>query len=112
MNMRSRAVRYVAVFWICSWGAATWGQSSAPATTMASSRPTTGPASQPIVVPDLKTLLSPKQSEMVMVAERYDVDRRTLGRFYDLPLAASRIERLRKFDQGWMAALGRIHAEK
>src|SRR5437899_1649996 len=114
MRNKSCAIGWFCSLLICIGNAAALAQVSEPATrpstAITSTRPTTAPATQPIVVPDLRTLLSAPQSQIAMVSERYDVDRRTLARFYDLPLAPTRIERLRKFDQSWQAALARIDA--
>ncbi len=64
-------------------------------------------AAQPSVasVPaDLSALLTPKQSEMRVVAQRYEADRNQLSRFYHA-ISSTRFARLKRFDQDWTAAL-------
>ncbi len=85
---------------------------------------------QPADVPaDLRPLLTPRQSELQLVAQRYALDRQTLdgnyaGSFERLavpatdplrtgdrpPLSRARLARLKRFDQNWEQALGRLDA--
>jgi hypothetical protein len=89
-------------------------------------------AAQAAEVPtDLRPLLTPKQSELRLVAHRYALDRQTLdanyaGSFDRLglaandplrtgdrpPLSRARLARLRSFDQNWTAALGRLDTSR
>ena len=94
-------------------------------------------AQEPAVPADLKPLLAAPQSEMRMVVQRYDLDRSTLSGNYahgsgrgggrggrggapaagpapagPVPMSPARIARLKRFDQRWQTALGRIDAAK
>jgi hypothetical protein len=91
------------------------------------------PSAQDRGVPtDLTPLLAPKQSEMRLVVQRYNLDRTTLSGNYAngsaargggrgargatppvpqpelVPVSPGRIARLKRFDASWLAALGRI----
>ncbi|MGA2585526.1 MAG: DUF885 family protein [Candidatus Aminicenantales bacterium] len=66
---------------------------------------------QPPAVPaNLNALLTPKQSEMRIVTQRYEADRAELSRFYHV-LSANRFSRLKRFDMDWAAALDELKAD-
>src|SRR5262249_30357302 len=50
-------------------------------------QPVTNAAASPNTVPDLRTLLSPPQNEMRVVAQRYQADRGNLSRYYSVTLS-------------------------
>lgn len=68
------------------------------------SQTTTPPAA---VSADLRALLTPAQSEMIIVARRYQSDRDLLRRFYDV-VSSDRFARLKRFDVDWAAELDKI----
>ncbi len=72
-------------------------------------RPQTPQLSAPLrVAPaDLRPLLAPPQSEMRLVADRYEADRDQLARFYYLA-SPVRFGRLMRFDLDWETALAGI----
>ena len=67
----------------------------------------------PQTVPaDLRQLLTPRESEMRIVTQRYNSERRELDGFYDDPLSIQRIAKLKRFDIQWTEALGRLDARR
>lgn len=70
-------------------------------------RPPQRPAPPREAPADLKPLLTPAQSEMRLVADRYAADRDELSRFYRLA-SPVRFGRLKRFDLDWQAALAAI----
>src|SRR5262249_44446638 len=66
---------------------------------------TTSAASSP-KVPDLRELIvSFKTNEMRAVAQRYQADRGNLTRYYNVPIAPERCQRLKWFGEEWLAAV-------
>ena len=80
---------------------------------------------------DLRPLLTPRQSEMRLVTQRYNADRATLNGNYDrggaggrggrgagavsvpgLSLSTNRIARLKRYDMDWQAALARLTSSR
>ena len=81
---------------------------------------------------DLRSLLTPRQSEMRLVTQHYNADRATLNGNYDrggsagrgggrgavpvgvpgLSLSTNRIARLKRYDMDWQAALGKLTASR
>ena len=48
------------------------------------------------------------QSDLRVAVQRFEEDRRALGRRYDIPYSALRRERMRVFYSGWLARLGEL----
>jgi hypothetical protein len=48
------------------------------------------------------------QSDLRVAVQRFEEDRRALGRRYDIPYSALRRERMRAFYSGWLARLGEL----
>jgi uncharacterized protein (DUF885 family) len=67
-------------------------------------------ATPPAAVPaDLRALLTPAQSEMIIIARRYESDRELLSRFYDV-VSPDRFARVKRFDVDWAAELDKLDA--
>jgi hypothetical protein len=78
-----------------------------PAQTRPATRPGQTQPAEPRV-PELRGLLSTPQNEMRLVAQRYELDRASLGRTYTLAISPTRRARLRQFHRDWLEALGRL----
>ena len=59
-------------------------------------------------VPDLSKLLSPRESEMRIVIQRYEADRGNLNRFYATPSGGGRGNQNRGADMVWPAQYARL----
>ena len=62
-------------------------------------------------VPDLKALLSPRESEMKLVITRYEADRDKLGRFFSF-VDVNRFTRMQRLYADWLVALGKLDQGK
>ena len=61
---------------------------------------------------DLKPLLTPRESEMRIVAQHYNADRRAMDSFYNDPLSSQRLAKLKRFDIQWADALSRLNVRR
>ena len=82
------------------------------ATAPLAAQPVTNAAASPNTVPDLRTLLSPPQSEMRVVAQRYQADRGNLSRYYSVTLSPEYYSRFKLFYSDWLAAVRKLDAAK
>jgi uncharacterized protein (DUF885 family) len=65
-----------------------------------------------VVVPDLAELAVAPRNEMALVARRYEADRGSLERRYTIRSSPTRQARMKRFHAGWLAALGKVDADK
>jgi uncharacterized protein (DUF885 family) len=82
------------------------------ATSRLAAQPATSAAASPNTVPDLRTLLSPPQNEMRVVAQRYQADRGNLSRYYSVTLSPEYYSRFKLFYSDWLAAVRKLDAAK
>src|SRR5262249_9749551 len=60
----------------------------------------------------LRELAAAPQSELAVVARRYDADRGSLTRAYPVAGSPTRLARLKKFHTEWISALEKLDADK
>ncbi len=62
-------------------------------------------------VPDLRELVSARQSEMQAVVRRYEADRGSLSRTYSVPASPTRHARMKRFHAEWLDALEKLDGD-